>query len=134
MNPHRRENETRGSLDDRVFALEQSLTYRWDRWFDKNPGIVLGVVIVALGTAFWTYHTWKIGRIDNKHQQELSRIIEENESKMNWLKEQQDSNLEIQANKCGMEKEHISKNLEACVNASKLYPTKHSEKDTQKTE
>lgn len=119
MSPETRQNETKGSLDDRVLALELSLLNRWENWFGKNPGIVLGAVIVALSSGFWVYHTWQIERIDKQNQQEISRILEENESKISWLKEQQKAKVESEADKCTIEKKRMSLEIESCVKSIK---------------
>ena len=118
MSQETRQNETKGSLDDRVVALERSLLNRWERWFDRNPGIVLGTVVVALFSGFWMYYTWQIDRIDKLHQQELTRITDEHESKIKWLRDQQLIRLESEKDKCGVEKQRIFSKLEACENSS----------------
>ena len=115
MSSETRQNERKGSLDDRVLALEKSLLYRWDNWFGKNPGIVLGVVVSTLFLGFWAY----IERIDKQHHQEISRVIKENESKINWLKEQEKTKLDTENKKCAIEKQRISLKLESCVKSRK---------------
>ena len=75
MNRNLRQNETIGSIDARVLALEMSSLYRWEKWFGKNPGVVLGVVVVTICSAAWMIHTWQIDRIDRSHQEELNRKI-----------------------------------------------------------
>jgi hypothetical protein len=119
MNNETRQNEIKGSLDDRVLALERSLLNRWENWFGKNPGTVLGIVVVALSSGFWVYHTWQIERNDGQHQQELSRILQENESKIKWLKEQQDAKLVSENDKCEIDKKQMSLELESCRKAAK---------------
>ena len=114
MSSETRQNERKGSLDDRVLVLERSLLNRWENWFGKNPGTVLGVVVVALSSGFWVYHTWQLERNDKQHQQEISRILKDNELKIAWLKEQQKAKLESGNDKCEVEKQRISLKLELC--------------------
>jgi hypothetical protein len=119
MNQETRQNEVKGSLDERVLALENSLLNRWENWFGKNPGTVLGIVVVTLSSGFWVYHTWQIERIDKQYQEELSRVQGENESKIKWLKEQQELKLVSENDKCDIEKKQISLELESCKKALK---------------
>lgn len=119
MNSETRQNEIKGSLDERVLALERSLLNRWENWFGKNPGTVLGIVVVTLSSGFWVYHTWQIERIDKQYQQEVSRILEENESKIKWLKEQHEAKLASENDKCEIEKKQQSLELESCKKSAK---------------
>jgi hypothetical protein len=115
MNEETRQNEVRGSLDDRVLALENSLLNRWENLFGKNPGAVLGIVIAALVSGFWVY----LERVDRQHQQEVSRILEDNESKIKWLKEQQALKLVSENDKCEIENKQMLLELESCKKALK---------------
>lgn len=119
MNSETRQDEIKGSLDDRVLALERSLLNRWENWFGKNPGTVLGIVVVALFSGFWVYHTWQIERMDKQHHQEISRILGDNESKINWLKDQQEAKIVSENDKCEIEKKQISLELESCKKSVK---------------
>lgn len=114
MNQETRQNEVKGSLDDRVLALENSLLNRWENWFGKNPGTVLGIVVVTLFSGFWVY----LERVDKQHQQDISRILENNESKIKWLKEQQALKLVSENDKCEIEKKQMSLELESCKKKS----------------
>ena len=113
MNSETRQDERKGSLDERLVVLERSFLFRWERWFDKNPGTVLGAVVLTLITGFWVYYTWQIERCDKQHQQEISRILKENESKITWLKEQQKVKIKSENDKCEIEKKRISLDLES---------------------
>ena len=119
MNSETRQDERKGSLDERVVILERSLLYRWERWFDKNPGTVLGLVVVGLCSAFFAISTTYIDRNDKQHQQEISRILKENESKITWLKEQQEVKIKSENDKCEIEKKRISLDLESCKKSIK---------------
>ncbi len=112
-------DRTVGELADRVFALENMVSNRWEHLFGNKPWVVVGAVVVALCSGFWVYHTWQIERIDKQHQQEISRIIKENESKIVWLKEQQKTKLESEKDKCEIDKQRISAQLESCMESSK---------------
>jgi hypothetical protein len=114
MTTETRQNEVKGSLDARVLALENSLLNRWENWFGKNPGTVLGIVVVALTSGFWVYHTWQIERNDKQYEKEITRILEENESKIKWLKEQQEAKVVSENDKCDIEKKQLSLELESC--------------------
>lgn len=100
-----RDGETIGSLDARVFALEQSLINRWDRWFGKHPGVILGVVITSLTAGGWIYHTWQ-----------MDRVTKEYESRISWLKEQAGLELKNQKDRCDVEKKHLENSLSVCKN------------------
>ena len=115
MNTESRQNETTGSLDDRVLALENTLLNRWERWFDRNPGVVIGCVIVALVSAFWMYHTWQIERIDKKHQEESALISQEHSSRVQWLKEQNELTSKSQENKYSYEISRLKSELNNCL-------------------
>ena len=119
MNQETRQGEVKGNLDERVLALENSLLNRWENWFGKNPGTVLGIVVVGLSTFFGTYHMWSIGRSDNQHHQEISRIKEENDSKIKWLEDQQEAKLTAENDKCEIEKKQMSLELESCRKSAK---------------
>ena len=112
-------DKTVGELADRVFALESRASNRWEHLFGKKPWVVVGTVIVVLFSGFWVYHTWQIERIDKQHQQELSRILKDNESKIVWLKEQHKTKLESEDDKCQIDKQRISAQLESCVELKK---------------
>lgn len=114
MNSETRQNEIKGSLDERVLALELSLLNRWEKWFGKHPGTVLGIVVVSLFTGFWYYHTWQIERIDRQHENELSRIELENKTKIEWLKNQQAASLLSERDMFEIEKKRILLELEMC--------------------
>lgn len=110
-------DRTVGELEERVFALENKDKNRWEDLFGNKPWVVLGTVIVALFSAFWIYHTWQIERIDKQHQAEISRIINDNESKITWLKEQQKIKLESEKDKHELEKQRLSAQLEKYKNS-----------------
>lgn len=113
-----RKDETKGSLDDRVWALEQSLLNRWDRWFGKHPGIVLGAVITALIGGGWVFHTWQI-----------DRITKEYESRVSWLKEQNGLALKNQKDSCFIEKKALEGSLTECKNKNITNSSKATPKD-----
>ncbi|OLQ83747.1 hypothetical protein BIT28_27770 [Photobacterium proteolyticum] len=106
-----RQDETRGSLDSRVLALEMNSNNRWETWFGRNPGIVLGSLIAAMCTGFWVYHTWQVERIDKKHQEELTRITKENDSRILWLKEQHKLTSQADKDKCDIEVSKLKSKL-----------------------
>ena len=112
-------DKTVGELSERVLALENKVSNRWEHLIGDKPLVVLAVVIAGLSSAFWATHTWQVERIDKQHQQEISRILKENESKIVWLKEQQKTKLESENDKCEIEKQRISAQLESCVKSSK---------------
>ncbi|MFA0570647.1 hypothetical protein [Vibrio gallaecicus] len=107
-----RQNETRGNLSDRVLALENSNSNRWETWFGKNPGIVVGTLIASMLTGFWVYHTWQVERIDQKHKEELARVTKESESRMVWLKEQHKLTSFANKEKCNIEISKLKSSLE----------------------
>ncbi|PSV11802.1 hypothetical protein [Photobacterium leiognathi] len=107
-----RENETRGNLSQRVLALENSSNNRWEAWFGKRPGIVVGILIVTMFTGFWAYHTWHIERIDKKHKEELDRIAKEAESRILWLKEQHKLTASSDKEKCDIKISKIKSSIE----------------------
>ena len=107
-----RENETRGSLSQRVLALEKSSNNRWEAWFGKHPGIVVGTLIASMLTGFWVYHTWQIERIDQKHKEELARITKESESRISWLKEQHKLTVSSDKEKCDIKISKITSSIE----------------------
>lgn len=98
-----RQDETRGSLDERVLALENGLLNRWENWFGKHPGPVIGIVIVTICSAAWIIHTWQV-----------DRITKEYESRITWLKEQNLSGQQALKEKCNIEKERLGNKLEQC--------------------
>ncbi|MGF1733677.1 hypothetical protein [Photobacterium kasasachensis] len=107
-----RQNETRGNLSDRVLALENSSSNRWEAWFGKHPGIVVGTLIASMLTGFWVYHTWQIERIDQKHKEELTRITKESESRILWLKEQYKLTASADKEKCDIKVSKLKSSLE----------------------
>ena len=119
MNSETRKDERKGSLDERVLALENSLYNRWENWFDKNPGTVLGIVVTALVSGFWVYHTWQIERNDKQHQLQIDRIVNDNESKIKWLIDQHKAELASENDKCDIDKKSLSLELEACLKSEK---------------
>ena len=108
-------DKTIGELSDRVFALENKVSNRWEHLFGNKPWVVISTIVGVLSSGFWIYHTWQIERIDKQHQQEISRILNENESKIVWLKEQQKTNLKSENDKCEIEKQRITTQLESCM-------------------
>ncbi|MGL1044817.1 hypothetical protein ACSTD6_21685 [Vibrio vulnificus] len=107
-----RQNETRGNLSDRVLALENSNSNRWEAWFGKHPGIVVGTLIASMLTGFWVYHTWQVERIDQKHKEELARVTKESESRMAWLKEQHKLTSFANKEKCDIQISKLKSSLE----------------------
>ena len=114
-------DKTVGELTERVFALENKGSTPWEHLFGKKPWVVLSTVVVVLSSGFWFYHTWQIERIDKQNQQEMSRILKENESRIVWLKEQQKTKLESENDKCEIEKQRITAQLESCIKTNKKY-------------
>jgi hypothetical protein len=98
-----REGEIQGSLDERLLAIEKSLLNRWEHWFGKHPGAVIGIIIVAMCSGAWVVHTWQI-----------DRITDEYESRIAWLKEKEIANIKAVEVKCSIEKERIGNQLEQC--------------------
>ena len=109
-----REEETRGELDARLLALELSLFNRWEKWFGKNPGSVLGIVIAALFASFWYYHTYQIDRLDRNHLVALTELRKIHQDKMNWLKETHNTNLSTAKERCDIENERANNKLLQC--------------------
>jgi hypothetical protein len=103
MNNDIRKNETKGSVDERLLILENSLLNRWDKWFSKNPGVVLGIVVVTLFSGGWVFYTWQI-----------ERVTREYESRISWLKEQNALELNNQKDRCSIELKKIGNKLEMC--------------------
>lgn len=103
MTENIRENETIGSVDERLMVLENSLLNRWDKWFGKNPGTVLGIVVVALASGGWVFHTYQIDHVKKEY-----------ESRISWLKEQRALELKNGNEKCAIEKNKIERKLENC--------------------
>jgi sensor c-di-GMP phosphodiesterase-like protein len=107
--------ETLGNLDSRLLKLEErNIWEKWEQWFGKHPGIVLGGIIAAIVTAAWVYHTWTIERIDKKHKDELVTLDKRAEDKVNWLKEQHKQYLSTHKDKCELEKSKVASKLEQC--------------------
>jgi uncharacterized protein (UPF0261 family) len=102
-----RQDETRGSLDERLLAIENSLFNRWENWFGKHPGAVIGIVIVTICSGAWVVHTWQV-----------DRITKEYESRITWLKEQNIENIKAVKEKCNIEKERIGNKLEQCKSSN----------------
>lgn len=103
MNAPIRQDETRGSLDERVLALENTLSNRWENWFGKHPAAVIGIVIVTLCSGAWVIHTWQV-----------DRITKEYESRITWLKEKNLENIKFNEEKCNIEKDRIDSKLQQC--------------------
>lgn len=115
MSLHERIEETLGKLDDRVIILEEkNIWEKWEQWFGRHPGIVLGGIVVAIVTAAWVYHTWTIERIDKNHQLERVTIEKRAGDKVSWIKEQHKQYNVSLKDRCSLEKEKISNKLEQC--------------------
>jgi hypothetical protein len=122
-----RKNETRGSLDERVFALETSNP--WNTWFGKNPGAVIGILIASLCSGFWFYHTWQVERIDKNHKEQIANLQKQNKDRIEWIKEKQKQRVSSFGEKCSLEKDKINSKLLVCSDTAQ----KHNEainKDT----
>ncbi|WP_426358134.1 hypothetical protein ACPUVO_17090 [Pseudocolwellia sp. HL-MZ19] len=122
-----RENETRGSLDQRVFALETSNP--WNTWFGKNPGTVIGIIITALFSGFWVYHTWQVERIDKNYKEQIANLQKQNKDRIEWLKEQQIQRISSVDEKCSLEQDKLNSKLLMCTDAVKKH-TKFVKSDT----
>lgn len=107
-----RENEVFGALDQRLLILENN---KWEKWFGKHPGIVLGTVVVTLFSAFWVYHTWQIERIDKKHTEQIVSLHKQNKDRLEWLKEQQKQRSLAYGEKCSLEKDRLNDQLSQCI-------------------
>ncbi len=115
MSENVRIEETLGSLDRRLLMLEEkNIWEKWEQWFGRHPGIVLGAIIVAMVSAAWVYHTWTIERIDKKHQEELATTEKRTEDKVKWLEEQHKQYSVSFKDKCDLEKDKITNKLEQC--------------------
>lgn len=114
---------TVGHLEQRVIALEKKYSSKLDDLFGQKPWVVLSVVIGALSSAFWVYHTWQVERLDRLHSEEISRINSEHSEKMAWLKEQYNLRLKNQASKCQNQVEHLANKATACAENSITKPS-----------
>ena len=114
MTVETRENETAGSLDARVFALEQSSLNRWEKWFDKSPGTVLAATVSALVAAFWIFYTYQINRLEQNHKDQISTIILDNATKVKWLNEQHEIAKKNQTEQCSIQVSRLKANAEKC--------------------
>jgi hypothetical protein len=103
MTENIRQDETKGSVDERLMVLENSLLNRWDRWFGKNPGVVLGIVVFTLASGGWVFHTYQ-----------LDYVKKDYESRISWLKEQNALALKNGSDKCSIEKNKIQRQWEKC--------------------
>lgn len=121
MSDNERIEETLGNLDSRLIKLEErNIWEKWEQWFGKHPGIVLGGIIVAIVSAAWVYHTWTIERIDNKHKDEIAAVEKRADDKVDWLKEQHKQYINSQHDKCEMEKSKVANKLEQCQNKKNI--------------
>lgn len=106
-----RQDEVFGHLDQRLLILENN---KWETWFGKHPGVVLGAVIASLSTAFWMYHTWQIERLEKNFNTQITELKLQNKGRIDWLKEQQKERLSSQKDKCSFEKSKINNQLLQC--------------------
>lgn len=118
-----RENEVFGALDQRLLILENN---KWEKWFGKHPGIVLGTVVVTLCSAFWVYHTWQVERIDKKHTEQIASLQKLNKDRLEWLKEQQKQRSLSYSEKCSLEKDRLTNKLSQCIVNEKKNITSNS--------
>ncbi|EGT3628197.1 hypothetical protein FAP94_17715 [Morganella morganii] len=108
------EDRVVGHLAQRVLALENRYTNKWEEYFGQKPWVVIAGVCVALVTAFWVYHTWQIDRMDRLHNNELDRIKSEHKDQISWLKEKHQVSLNNQTAKCELNNQSLKKEIESC--------------------
>jgi len=118
MNAEVRQNEVIGNLDQRLFILENN---KWEKWFGKHPGIVLGIVIASLSTAFWMYHTWQVERLEKNFKTQLTELKSQNKGRLDWLKEQQKERMTSSNEKCSLEKSQLNNKLLQCNSTAKKH-------------
>ncbi len=118
MNAVVRQDEVLGNLDQRLFVLENN---KWEKWFGKHPGIVLGVVIASLSTAFWMYHTWQVERLEKNFNTQLTELKSQNKGRLDWLKEQQKERMSSSNEKCSLEKSQLNNKLLQCSSTAKKH-------------
>ena len=121
-----RQGEIFGNIDQRLMVLEND---KWEKWFGKHPGIVLGIVIAALFTAFWTYHTWQIERIEKNFSSQIAELKVQNKGRMDWLKEQQKQRVSSATEKCSLQIGKLNNKLLECSSVVKKH-NKKINKDT----
>jgi len=118
MNAVVRQDEVLGNLDQRLFVLENN---KWEKWFGKHPGIVLGIVIASLSTAFWMYHTWQVERLEKNFNTQLTELKSQNKGRLDWLKEQQKERMLSSNEKCSLEKSQLNNKLLQCSSTAKKH-------------
>lgn len=118
MNAVVRQDEVLGNLDQRLFVLENN---KWEKWFGKHPGIVLGIVIASLSTAFWMYHTWQVERLEKNFNTQLTELKSQNKGRLDWLKEQQKERMSSSNEKCSLEKSQLNNKLLQCSSTAKKH-------------
>jgi hypothetical protein len=122
-----RQGEVLGSLDQRLMLLENNNS--WEKWFGKHPGVVLGIVIGALFSGFWMYHTWQVERIEKNFNSQITDLKAQNKGRIDWLKEQQKQRISSASDKCSFEKGRLNSKLLQCSSVVKKH-NKKINKDT----
>lgn len=112
--PQAVEDKVVGHLAQRVLALENKYTNKWEEHFGQKPWVVISGLCVTLIAAFWIYHTWQVDRIDRLHGAELTRISTEHKDKISWLKEKHLVSMKNQVSKCELENKTLKNELKSC--------------------
>ncbi len=102
--------------------------------FGMHPMIAMGVVTSFLIVSFGSVFAWQVGRIDSAHKTTIERmdsankatverVSKEYESRISWLKEQQEKNSGFSDKQCKYQLTMSNNKLSTCISKNKKITT-----------